>query len=331
MAVRGKGADGVARRPALRLVSDRDCASPATRHVKAVRIALDDDASLDEAVTTILSGCLDHFAANAPGLAEDDDPEALHQLRVALRRLRVLLGLLQRVATAPAIAKAAIDAKALASAFGPARDWRLLHERLTGELSNLSGQEPGFDRLVATVGRRAQESQESARAALGATAAREFLAETRALLQARIWRDVAPDLVRKGSARVFAFRQLSRLHKRAARSCKNIGQLSPARRHDARIALKKARYASEFFGTLFDEERARAYLERVEKAQEKLGEDNDWTTAGRLLAEIERDADGETRRAIRAVLSRGAEERRKSLDHATKSAKRLRDADRFWL
>jgi triphosphatase len=326
-----KAGAGVTKSPALLLVADRGEAppSPPRRYTKARRIALDRDASLDEAVTAVFSVFLDHFAANAPGLAEAGDPEAVHQLRVALRRLRVFLGLLQRVAPSPQLVKASADAKTLASAFGAARDWRLLLERLEGEFPDPS-QEPGAAELLAAVRRRVDETEESARGALGAPAARDLLRETRAILKSRVWRGFSPDLAQRRSARPFALRQLSRLHKGAASRCKQVERLAPLRRHEARIALKKLRYAAEFFETLFEEDRARDYIDRLATVQEWLGEDHDWTTAERLLSEIAEESKPVTRRAIRTLLAEGAKARRKILAGAGKSVKRLRKADRFW-
>ncbi len=332
MASGSKGDGRVTRRPALRLVVDRDKTtppSPAPRYAKARRIGLSRDASFDEAVTAVFCVFLDHFGANAPGLAEADDPEAVHQLRVALRRLRVFLGLLQRVAPATQLVKASADAKTLASAFGAARDWRLLLQRLEREFPDPS-KEPGASELLAAARRRVDETQESARAALGAPAARDLLDETRAILESRVWRNLAPSLSQKQTARPFAFRQLSRLHKAAASRCKQVETLAPLRRHEARIALKKLRYAAEFFETLFEKDRARDYIDRLATVQEWLGEDHDWTTAERLLGEIAEESKPVTRRAIRTILAAGAKARRATLAGAGKSVKRLRKADRFW-
>ena len=58
------------------------------------------------------------------------------------------------------------------------------------------------------------------------------------------------------------------------------------RRHAARIALTKTRYAAEFFESLFGRSEARTYLRRLAAIQEALGEDNDRRAAERLLGEV---------------------------------------------
>ncbi|MEI2826257.1 MAG: CHAD domain-containing protein [Dermatophilaceae bacterium] len=60
-----------------------------TAAVKAGPIQLRPHASAQRAVMTVATSCLDHADANQPHLGIDD-PEVLHQFRVAYRRLRSL-------------------------------------------------------------------------------------------------------------------------------------------------------------------------------------------------------------------------------------------------
>ncbi|HEU0311036.1 MAG TPA: inorganic triphosphatase, partial [Sphingomicrobium sp.] len=61
--------------------------------VKATHVALLDDISVAEGFTAIINACLKHFRLNEPMLIERRDSEALHQLRVAIRRIRSALWL----------------------------------------------------------------------------------------------------------------------------------------------------------------------------------------------------------------------------------------------
>jgi CHAD domain-containing protein len=44
-----------------------------------------------DAITATLVSCTEHVRANIPGAKRGEDPEALHQLRVGVRRLRAAL------------------------------------------------------------------------------------------------------------------------------------------------------------------------------------------------------------------------------------------------
>ncbi len=101
----------------------------------------------------------------------------------------------------------------------------------------------------------------------------------------------------EGSARVFAARKLSKLRKRALSRCDGLAELSAHDRHQARIALKKARYGAEFFESLFDAP-SRPYLHAIAHLQESLGAGTDVEMALRLLGRLDADAPPVAGRAI---------------------------------
>jgi triphosphatase len=319
-------------RPALRLVSgdgaQLDKAAVALRPERAARVELAADASLDDAVARILFACLDHFAANAPVLRHNGDPEAIHQARVALRRLRAFLGLLKRVAPSLEVARTAYGAKSIANALGPARDWQVLREGLEREPRDPLGKDPSFFALLDAVELRRGRAQEAARAAISAPTTLRFVQDLRNFVSRKGWRESAKGTERKGSARVFAVEQLSRLHRRLVRLSKDVASQPPERRHQARIALKKARYAAEFFESLFRPKAARAYLRGLAALQEELGEDNDRATAVRLLEEIAADGTQQAAPAVSALLESRATNSPRG--PTKKSEKRLRGLKVFW-
>src|SRR4030095_2944759 len=69
--------------------------------VKAVPAELPEDASIGDGFAAIATACLTHFRMNEPLLIQGRDPEALHQLRVAIRRLRTALWLFRPVVKGP--------------------------------------------------------------------------------------------------------------------------------------------------------------------------------------------------------------------------------------
>jgi CHAD domain-containing protein len=87
-------------------------------------------------------------------------------------------------------------------------------------------------------------------------------------------------------ARSFGSALLSRRLERARRLGDRLETLTPAERHRLRIQLKKLRYASEFFRSLYPEKRTARYLERLAELQEVLGEWNDAVIAERLLGDL---------------------------------------------
>ena len=331
------GPDGAASSArALRLVaSDGEIVYPGRKAavpVKSKRLALSADESFDGAIGRILGDCLDHFAVNIPALRQTGDAEAVHQLRVALRRLRAFLGLLKRVVPAnPELASAATRARIIARALGEARDWHVLRDDLERGPREFLREEPGFFALLDAVELRRLHALEAARAMIVAPTTQQFVRELRGLISRRAWREGSRGLEGKGSARVFAAKALNRLHKRAVKRCEGVAALEPEQRHKARIALKKARYAADFFESLFCQKAARTYLRGLATIQDQLGEDNDRRTAARLLSEITaEDASEETLRAIYFLRGWRAQAQQRGLIAMKESERRLRRLKPFW-
>jgi triphosphatase len=331
------GPDGAASSArTLRLVaSDGEIVCPGRKAavpVKSKRLALSADESFDGAIGRILGDCLDHFAVNIPALRQTGDAEAVHQLRVALRRLRAFLGLLKRVVPAnPELASGATRARIIARALGEARDWHVLRDGLERGPREFLREEPGFFALLDAVELRRLRALEAAGAMIVAPSTQQFVRELRGLISRRAWREGSRGLEGKGSARAFAAKALNRLHKRAVKRCEGVAALEPEQRHRARIALKKARYAAEFFESLFCQKAARAYLRGLATIQDQLGEDNDRRTAARLLSEITaEDASKETLRAICFLRGWRAQAQQRGLIAMEESERRLRRLKPFW-
>ncbi len=76
-----------------------------------------------QALDFIVSHLADVILHHAPGAIDGIDPEPVHQMRVAMRRLRSALQLLGRAADRPDLPDVKAGLKSLAHRLGPARDW----------------------------------------------------------------------------------------------------------------------------------------------------------------------------------------------------------------
>ncbi len=248
--------------------------------VKATPVELDRKATLDDAIHTIVASTLSHFVANWGALREHDEPDAIHQLRVALRRLRSALRMFAGVLPQPACENLREDAKRIASGLGPARDCDAFRASIE--------QGPGAEHreqcadLLGTLEERRQSAYGQARALIEDKAATLFVLKVQSFLVARGWRGTASAV---GSRR-FARKALNKLHRRGLERGRGLPAIPDEARHDLRITLKNLRYAIEFLGGLFGRRRARkAYAGTVSGLQELLGIHNDEVTARRLLAD----------------------------------------------
>jgi CHAD domain-containing protein len=248
----------------------------------AREVALDGEWGVWRGFVAILSNCLDQFAANEAAFAASGGSETIHQLRVAIRRMRAAFSAFSSVLPAEEAAGFKADLQWLQQVFGPLRDWDVFcNETLTALRSAL----PKHGGL--------RELADQARAARGQSlaSARETLASTRhGLFQVRLARWLEKNT--SGENRplaVFAANALAKRDRKLRRAGKGLDGSSSERLHDTRIAAKKARYAGEFFRDLFGHKATRRYLRALRRIQDGLGAMNDADMARRLVGEVRPD------------------------------------------
>ena len=77
---------------------------------------------------------------------------------------------------------------------------------------------------------------------------------------------------------------LSRAHQKLLKQGQGFELLSKAERHDLRIALKRLRYALDFFGGVFKGDARKEFNKRLRRLQDDLGGMNDVAVAETMLA-----------------------------------------------
>ncbi|HEY8126780.1 MAG TPA: CHAD domain-containing protein [Methylocystis sp.] len=306
-----------------------DVAADAPAAIKAPPVELSEDETLEEASVEMFSASLEHFLANVPLLQTSSAPESVHQMRVALRRLRAAIGLLRPTLSGPALETARERAKTLASVLGGARDWDVFGAMLSGGPREAIGDDPSFHALIDTIETLREKAYSAAHDAVSSDETSQFIEDLRLAIERRDWQ-VEPQMRAPCSACAFAERALTRLRKRLLKKSRGLATLSAEERHKVRIALKKARYGAEFFESLFqDRKGARAYLRALGDMQDQLGVFNDMEVANGLLDRV--DAENEkVARASGFVRGWVAHAARQGVAHAGKSEKRLKKLAPFW-
>lgn len=274
------------------------------RPVRSGGIRLRPDITVEEAIRVVFASCLGHLAGNEASVLNGDDVEGVHQLRVATRRMRSALSLFRPVLPRGDYFRFLGDVKWLGAALGPARDWDVFHDELVAPVRRALGGEAAedFEALDLVVLRKRDEARAAARAAVASPRHARFQIDFGEWLDTRGWRrqEVSEDSVRLFSPLIdLADALLDRRYRKARRAGRGFAGLPSARRHQLRIALKKVRYAAEFFQSLHDPRAARRFIVKLSELQDALGHLNDTATAHRLSrdlhAEGERVDPGEAR------------------------------------
>ncbi len=295
---------------------------------KAKPIKLLPSDSVEDAAVCVFSAALDHFEANIPAFEAQQSAEAVHQMRVALRRLRAAMGLFKETLSGQSLEAARTRAKRLGAVLGAARNLDVFQDMLAQGPGQAIRRDPGFAALLDALERRRVDAYRAARAEIGGSQLEGFLSQFRETLASRDW-EAAPGAIDEGSARAFAFKTLSKLRKRVLKKTRSLADRTPEERHAARIALKKARYAAEFFESLFDRDEAAEFAATLAKIQDGLGAFNDMAMAERLLDEIEAGS-GESLRAAGFVRGWFAHAAQEGAAHAKKTEKKLKKLAPFW-
>ncbi len=81
-------------------------------------------------------------------------------------------------------------------------------------------------------------------------------------------------------------RLLAKRQRQAKKRGHGFAELPTSERHRVRIALKRLRYASEFFNTLYPPEKVRPYLSALKDLQDALGHLNDVAVAEERVAAL---------------------------------------------
>lgn len=239
---------------------------------KAGRIVLERQTTIGQALVAVVASGLEQLQANEHGMLAGGDSEFLHQMRVAVRRLRSVFAAYAAVAPGESTDALRRELKWAGGRLGLARDWDVFAAELLPPLLRELGADSG---LAALADRTAGARERADRGARAAVRSRRY---ARLLLD--LGRIAAADGAGTGPrgaepALSFAARLLQRRHEQVVARGGRLDRRPLAELHRLRIAIKKLRYAAEFFASLFDEARVKPYRTRLAELQQSLGTIND--------------------------------------------------------
>lgn len=303
------------------------------RPVRAKRPVFASDIPIDTALRDIGRSGLAHFIGNMQAVSAET-PEAVHQMRVALRRLRSILAAFKpNIATAQ-YRLANNQLKLLSGTLETPRNWDVLAEEILLPVCNAVPGDENLRRLVAMVESERQAAYRKLGEDIGTSACRATVLSLGHWFETHAWRE-------SGSAEQAAWFArpvgevarilVARSHRKAKQRSRNFGTLSPPERHELRIALKRLRYTIEFLASQFDVGAADFYLKRLSLLLNDLGYANDVRTARIVLRELaDSTDDGAIRRAVTLVLDWHKHNRASRETGSYKHMRRFRQAKIFW-
>lgn len=248
--------------------------------------------------------------ANAGPKPINDNIEYVHQARVALRRLRAALRVYRKACVLPSPLLDGL--RTLAASLGAARDWDVLcGETLPAIAPHYDEPSDWQDWMTHLEAHRAGVRENMRQALADAHPGAWLLAFQQWLLQ-HGWRTSPPEtrLLQMAPQLDAARRILKKGHRGIVGRAREFERLSPPERHALRIAMKRQRYAAEFFQGLFKARPQNRYLGLARDIQDSLGRANDAHIALTRLDELDFDrsrAGGFARGWLAAKIDSGAD------------------------
>jgi triphosphatase len=268
-----------------------------------------------------------HFA---PAAAEDvSGPEPVHQMRVALRRLRSTITVFRPLLDCPELQAAAAGLKILGQRLGPTRDWDVFLTDTLPPVTAAFPKDERLTRLVSAAARRRQQCHVALREFLEGAEFRRLGIELAWLAGARCWHPAPPpepgdEPSLRGFAASVLDRRLRKLH-----GGDDIAEQDAAGLHKLRLRIKRVRYAMELFESLYPGKPTRRLIHRLADAQDGLGTLNDLSVAETLLSQLGGPA-GRSGYAVGLVLGFTAAHTTKLLPRVMRRWAKLQRAGKPW-
>ncbi|HEX5326594.1 MAG TPA: CHAD domain-containing protein [Acetobacteraceae bacterium] len=296
---------------------------------KATDIDLTPDLTAADAFGATVRSGLSHVLANMQA-AHLGDPEGVHQLRIAIHRLRAALLLFRPLLQHETTKRFGAELRRAGHVFGTARDWDVfLLDTVPAASADRS--EPGWLDLL-----REPAELRRATALTGLRQEVDGPAFTALLLGLAGWVEHASrHPIGLGNEQLLrpiaeiAPELIERVAHKVAKRGKDLGNASQEALHELRKAVKKLRYSVEFVASLYPRKPGKRLIKACKDMQELLGAVNDAAVTPELAGQLA-EARAELAPAIGELAEWAAARGRKAIRRLPKRWRKLRDAEGFW-
>ena len=250
----------------------------------AEKIELHRGMTLTQAFSAIATSCLRQLVNNELAVKRRE-PEAVHQMRIAIRRLRTAISLFSDVVTDERAIFIKTELKWLGGELAPARDLDAFLKEALSPLRKAHPRQAGLASLYRKVSRQRTKGYDRAAAAIESARYRDILIDTIEWVEVGAWRQPDDPMAQarlEQPVETLASMILARRRKRIRQRAEFLDKLDSGELHRLRLQIKKLRYAAEFFADLFAgkkaEKRQKKFQSTLRRLQNSLGNLNDIAT-----------------------------------------------------
>ncbi len=260
---------------------------------KAEPVDITADASFDAALGAALHAMYAHAMNNLEAASAGAGPEGVHQLRVALRRIRSLLGVIHKIAAPADLAALRAEARWLMAQLGHARNLDVFATGVLHEARQACGADVDFTALAQRIDAMRRQAQEQARVAIASRRCARFFIALGGWIVRRGWREGVADAAIAqfdAPARDVARRMFRKRYRSVRKKGRGFAHLGAGELHRTRLALKKLRYIAEVFQPFLGNTHGRKrFAKRLAQLQDAFGRYNDLHGAASLLHRLRQE------------------------------------------
>jgi triphosphatase len=264
---------------------------------KATLPALHAEQTVADAFRSLVQSTLGHWLANqAAALA--GDAEGVHQMRIAIRRLRTVFNLFRPYIAPSAEKHVRAELTRFGRVLGEARDWDVFIDETLARAARKPRLRDAAHEVAAAAEVIRERCHQRAAQAIQAPGYTTFILRMSEQLEEQRWLA----RVEGGHRAPIAAASdplLKRQARKARRAGRKIARLDAAARHDLRKKLKKLRYSVEFLGSLYVADAVAPYVTRLKRVLDLLGVGNDLAVAQTLMARATAGGHGPAARRLR--------------------------------
>ena len=297
---------------------------------KAGEVEIKPEMTAAQAFRAIARSCLRQIIVNESVMIAGD-AEALHQMRVGLRRLRAAVSIFADVVEDSGADKIKGELKWITQELGPARDLDVFAADVLKPLQKARPKDPAVNAALRDFEERRKAAYARAIDSLRSERHRKSLLDLAEWIEVGPW---ASGDAARGPIVERARTELARLYKGIKKRGGDLRHLSAQRRHKLRIRAKRLRYATEFFAKTFPGERKIRrrddLLSALKELQDALGGLNDLETRHGLMNGTGGDSPPVEMEAAIPDPAREAASRERLLTDAEKAFAHFAEAKAFW-
>jgi CHAD domain-containing protein len=304
--------------------------------ISARPVQVDPALTIADAFMTIGVECLRHVTCNEIAV-RCSDPEGIHQMRAGLRRLRAASSLFEEMLHDRETHRIKRGLVWLTEQLGPARDYEVMLSESIDPLQGKQPDRPDLRLLQSDFKGERDRGYAIAKAAVANPRYRHLILDTAFWLLDGEWQrnhDALRAALRERPVSAFVRDELKRRGRKIAKRVRRLEALDARRRHKLRIAVKKTRYACEFFEVPIvrdvGKKRARKFDRSLKDLQGSLGKLNDMAVHARLASEFAQSSKASQRAfALGYLVGQESAASRRLLTDATQAGKRMQKAVMF--